>query len=251
MSTRPITFGAFVPQGWKTELVAVHDAEAKWAKAVEIAELAERLGYDSIWVYDHFHNVPVPAHEAVFECWTTLAALSQRTSRVRLGQMVGYAAYRNPGLLAKITSNIDVMSGGRLDWGIGAGWYDHGFRGYGYEFLPARDRIAVLRETVEVVRSLWTEPETSYAGKWFRLDGAQCDPKPLQQPPPPILIGGSGEQLTLRVVARLADRSNFGGNPEELEPRLPVDRHAAARRRAHHPGVPLSSYLGAPVQSWT
>jgi F420-dependent oxidoreductase-like protein len=191
---------------------------------VEIAELAERLGYDSLWVYDHFHNVPVPAHEAVFECWTTLAALSQRTSRVRLGQMVGCAAYRNPGLLAKITSNIDVMSGGRLDWGIGAGWYDHEFRGYGYEFLPARDRIAMLRETVEVVRSLWTEPDTTYTGKWVRLEGAQCDPKPLQQPHPSILIGGAGEQLTLRVVARLADRSNFGGNPEEFAHKCDVLR---------------------------
>ena len=225
MSTRPITFGAFVPQGWKTELVGIDGPEAKWAKAVAIAELAERLGYDSLWVYDHFHNVPVPAHEAVFECWTTLTALSQRTSRVRLGQMVGCAAYRNPGLLAKITSNIDVMSGGRLDWGIGAGWYDHEFRGYGYEFLPARDRIAaMLRETVEVVRSLWTEPDTTYAGKWFRLEGAQCDPKPLQQPHPPILIGGAGEQLTLRVVARLADRSNFGGNPEEFAHKCDVLR---------------------------
>jgi F420-dependent oxidoreductase-like protein len=191
---------------------------------VEIAELAERLGYDSLWVYDHFHNVPVPAHEAVFECWTTLSALSQRTSRVRLGQMVGCAAYRNPGLLAKITSNLDVMSGGRLDWGVGAGWYDHEFRGYGYEFLPARDRIAMLCETVEVVRSLWTEPDTTYTGKWFRLDGAQCDPKPLQQPHPPILIGGAGEQLTLRVVARLADRSNFGGNPEEFAHKCDVLR---------------------------
>jgi F420-dependent oxidoreductase-like protein len=212
-----------VPQGWKTELIDIDGAEAKWAKAVEIAELAEQLGYDSIWVYDHFHNVPVPAHEAVFECWTTLTALSQRTSRVRLGQMVGCAAYRNPGLLAKITANLDVMSGGRLDWGIGAGWYDHEFRGYGYEFLPARDRIAMLRETVEVVRSLWTEPDTTYAGKWFRLEGAQCDPKPLQQPHP-ILIGGAGEQLTLRVVARLADRSNFGGNPEEFAHKCDVLR---------------------------
>jgi F420-dependent oxidoreductase-like protein len=215
-ATRPITFGAFVPQGWKTELVSVDGAEAKWAKAVEVAELAEALGYDSIWVYDHFHNVPRPDHEAVFECWTTLAALSQRTSRVRLGQMVGCAPYRNPGLLAKITSNIDVMSGGRLDWGIGAGWYDHEFRGYGYEFLPAKDRIRVLRETVEIVLSLWTEADTSYSGKFFTLDGAQCDPKPLQDPHPPVLIGGGGEQLTLRVVARFADRSNFGGNPDEF-----------------------------------
>jgi F420-dependent oxidoreductase-like protein len=229
MTTRPITFGAFVPQGWKTELVSIEGAGAKWAKAVEVAEAAERLGYDSLWVYDHFHNVPVPAHEAVFECWTTLAAISQRTSRVRLGQMVGCASYRNPGLLAKIASNIDVISGGRLDWGIGAGWYEHEYRAYGYEFPPAKDRIAMLRETVEIVRSLWTEADTTYAGKHFTLDGAQCDPKPLQDPHPPILIGGGGEQLTLRVVARLADRSNFGGKPEEFAHKCDVlQRHCDA-----------------------
>jgi len=229
MTTREMTFGAFVPQGWKTELVAIEGAEAKWAKVVEVVELAEALGYDSIWVYDHFHNVPVPAHEAVFECWTTLAALSQRTSRVRLGQMVGCAAYRNPGLLAKITSNIDVISGGRLDWGIGAGWYEHEFRAYGYDFPPAADRIRVLRETVEIVRSMWTEPDASYAGRFFTLSGAQCDPKPVQAPHPPILIGGGGEQLTLRVVAQLADRSNFGGNPEEFAHKCEVlARHCEA-----------------------
>jgi F420-dependent oxidoreductase-like protein len=212
----PITFGAFVPQGWKTELISIEGAEAQWAKTVEIAKLAEELGYDSIWVYDHFHNVPRPAHEAVFECWTTLAALSQQTSRVRLGQMVGCATYRNPGLLAKITSNIDIISGGRLDWGVGAGWYDHEYQGYGYDFMAPKDRIRVLRETVEIVRSMWTEADTTYEGRFFTLQGAQCDPKPLQTPHPPILIGGSGEQLTLRVVARLADRSNFGGNPTEF-----------------------------------
>ena len=224
--SRPITFGTFVPQGWKTELASIDGAAAQWSKTVEIAELAEALGYDSIWVYDHFHNIPRPAHEAVFECWTTLAALSQRTSRVRLGQMVGCAAYRNPGLLAKITSNIDVISGGRLDWGIGAGWYDHEFRGYGYDFLPAKDRLRVLRETVEIVRSMWTMPDTSYEGRFFTLQGAQCDPKPLQDPHPPILIGGGGEQVTLRVVARLADRSNFGGKPEEYTHKCEVlQRH--------------------------
>ncbi len=114
--------------------------------------LAEELGYDSLWVYDHFHNVPVPAHETMFECWTTLAAISQRTSRIRLGQMVGCAPYRNPGLLAKITSNIDVISGGRLDWGIGAGWYEHEYKAYGYGFPSAADRIRMLRETVEIVK---------------------------------------------------------------------------------------------------
>ncbi|HEX2382659.1 MAG TPA: LLM class F420-dependent oxidoreductase [Acidimicrobiales bacterium] len=210
-----ITFGAFIPQGWKMELSSISGAEAKWAKAVEVAVLAEELGYDSIWVYDHFHNVPVPAHEAVFECWTVIAAISQRTNRVRLGQMVGCAPYRSPALLAKVTSTIDVISGGRLDWGIGAGWYDHEFRGYGYEFAANKDRIGMLRETVEIVKAMWSEPDVSYDGRYYQLQGAQCDPKPVQKPHPPVWIGGGGEQLTLRVVARHADYSNFGGKPHE------------------------------------
>jgi F420-dependent oxidoreductase-like protein len=208
-------FGAFLPQGWKMELSAIDAAADKWAKAVEIAELAERLGYDTLFVYDHFHNVPRPAHEAVFECWTALAAISQRTSRIRLGQMVGCNSYRAPSLLAKITSTLDVVSGGRLDWGIGAGWYENEYRGYGYEFPAARDRIGMLRECVEIVRSMWTQPETSFDGTYYKLHRANCDPKPLQQPHPPIWIGGGGEQLTLRVVARFADCSNFGGKPHE------------------------------------
>ncbi|MGH9272260.1 MAG: LLM class flavin-dependent oxidoreductase, partial [Ilumatobacteraceae bacterium] len=96
--TGNIAFGAFMPQGWKMELASIDGAAAKWDRAVEVAQLAEELGYDSIWVYDHFHNVPRPAHEAVFECWTTIAAISQRTSRIRLGQMVGCNSYRNPGV---------------------------------------------------------------------------------------------------------------------------------------------------------
>ena len=110
-----VMFGVFIPQGWKLELASVGGIEDQWAKAVEVAELAEALGYDSIWVYDHFHNVPRPAHEAVFECWTTITAISQLTSRIRLGQMVGCNSYRSPTLLAKITSMIDVVSGGRGD----------------------------------------------------------------------------------------------------------------------------------------
>jgi F420-dependent oxidoreductase-like protein len=217
MNAHPLTFGVFVPQGWKMELAAIDDPQAKWAKTVEVAELAEELGFDSLWVYDHFHNVPLPAHEAMFECWTTIAAISQRTSRIKLGQMVGCAPYRNPGLLAKITSNIDVMSGGRLIWGVGAGWYQHEFNGYGYEFAKASDRIALLRETVEIVKAMWSQRDVNYQGRHFTLEGAQCDPKPVQQPHPEILIGGGGEQLTLRVVARHADASNFGGKPHEWQ----------------------------------
>ena len=214
--TRPITFGAFVPQGWKMELSSIHGDKAKWDFALSTAKLIEDLGFDSIWLYDHFHNVPRPAHEAVFECWTMMGALSQQTSRVRLGQMVGCNSYRNPAVLAKITSTIDVISGGRLDWGIGAGWYEHEYKGYGFEFPAPAVRIGMLKETIEIVRSMWTERDTTYQGKYYNLHRAQCDPKPIQHPHPPILVGGGGEQLTLRVVARLADRSNFGGKPHEF-----------------------------------
>lgn len=214
-NTNDVIFGVFMPQGWKMELASIEGAEAKWQTAVDVAMLAEELGYHSIWVYDHFHNVPRPAHEAVFECWTTIAAISQRTSRIRLGQMVGCNSYRNPGLLAKITSTIDVISGGRLDWGIGAGWYENEYRGYGYEFPRPADRIGMLKESVEIVKSMWSNVETNYDGKYYKLVRANCDPKPLQKPNPPVWIGGGGEQLTLRVVAEHADCSNFGGKPDE------------------------------------
>ena len=214
-NSNDVIFGVFMPQGWKMELSSIDGDEAKWQTAADTALLAEKLGYHSIWVYDHFHNVPRPAHEAVFECWTTIAAISQRTSRIRLGQMVGCNSYRNPGLLAKITSTIDVISGGRLDWGIGAGWYENEYRGYGYEFPKPADRIGMLRESVEIVKSMWTNTETSYDGKYYKMVRANCDPKPLQKPNPPIWIGGGGEQLTLRVVAEHADCSNFGGKPDE------------------------------------
>jgi F420-dependent oxidoreductase-like protein len=265
-----VVFGVFMPQGWKMELSSIDGDQAKWSRAVEIAQLAERLGFDSIWVYDHFHNVPRPAHEAVFECWTTIAAVSQLTSRIRLGQMVGCNGYRNPALLAKITSTVDVISGGRLDWGIGAGWYENEFRGYGFEFPSPKDRIGMLRETVEIVKSMWTQPETSYRGQHYELSRANCDPKPVQDPHPPVWIGGGGEQLTLRVVARHADCSNFGGAPEQWAHKrevlkghcAEVGRDEEAIRKTWSPEVFIRateaeveaagsrSLWGEPVESW-
>jgi F420-dependent oxidoreductase-like protein len=210
-----VRFGVFAPQGWKMELLEFEGAADKWAKCRETALLAEQLGFDSIWVYDHFHNVPTPAHEAVFECWTVMAALAEATSTIRLGQMVSCTSYRPPTLTAKITASLDVISGGRLDWGVGAGWYDHEYRAYGYEYPAPKVRIGMLREAVEIVTAMWREADTTYEGRYYKVAGAQCDPKPLQQPHPPVWIGGSGEQLTLRVVARLADKANFGGKPHE------------------------------------
>lgn len=215
MTPNPV-FGVFIPQGWKMEYAGFGTASEQWRRSVEIAQLAERSGLDSVWVYDHFHNVPKPAHESVFECWTMMAAISQVTSTIRLGQMVGCNLYRPPTLLAKITSTLDVISGGRLDWGIGAGWYENECRGYGYAFPTPKERIGMLREAVEIVASMWTERETTYSGTYYQAHRANCDPKPLQQPRPPIWIGGGGEQLTLRVVAQHADWSNFGGSPPEF-----------------------------------
>lgn len=241
---RPI-FGVFVPQGWKLEFAGVPDAREQWRMAVDVAVRAEELGFDSIWVYDHFHNVPKPSHESVFECWTTLAAISQRTSTIRLGQMVGCNLYRPPALLAKITSTLDVVSGGRLDWGIGAGWYENECRGYGYPFPLPKERISMLQEAVEIVLSMWSQPETTYTGRWYQTHRANCDPKPLQQPRPPVWIGGGGEQLTLRVVARHADFANFGGKPDEFAHKCrvldahceSVGRDPASVRRTWSPEV--------------
>ncbi|MBI2170117.1 MAG: TIGR03560 family F420-dependent LLM class oxidoreductase [Actinobacteria bacterium] len=202
-----LRFGAFVPQGWKLEYTGVAAADA-WARSVEVARLAESLGYDHLWVYDHVETVPRREPTHVFEAFTTLAALSQATERVRLGQMVTCAAYRNAGLLAKEAACVDVMSGGRLILGLGAGWYDREYRAYGWTFPPARERLAILEETVQAVRLLWTEERASFDGAHVRLDGALCDPKPLQTLPP-VWIGGGGEKVTLRIAARHADCTNW------------------------------------------
>lgn len=205
--TSELSYGAFVPQGWKLEYRGVAAAEA-WARSVEIAGLADDLGYDHLWVYDHVETVPRREPTHVFEAFTTLAALSQRTSRVHLGQMVTCAAYRNPGLLAKEAACIDVMSGGRLILGLGAGWYDREYRAYGWDFPSPRERLERLDETAQAVRLLWTQERATFEGRHVHLDGALCDPKPLQQLPP-LWIGGGGEQVTLRIAARHADATNW------------------------------------------
>ena len=204
---RPLRFGVFVPQGWKREFTGWSAAEA-WSRSVEIAKLAESLGYDHLWVYDHFETTPVREPTHVFEAFTMLAAIAQHTERVGLGQLVTCASYRNAGLLAKEAACVDVYSGGRLILGLGAGWYHEEYADYGLEFPPARDRLARLEETVQVVRRLWTEEQVSFEGQHVRLAGAFCDPKPIQRIPS-IWIGGGGEQVTLRIAARWADATNW------------------------------------------
>jgi F420-dependent oxidoreductase-like protein len=205
--TTSVRFGAFAPQGWKLEY-AGWSADAAWARTVELAQRAEEVGYDHLWVYDHVETVPRREPTHVFEAFTTLAALSQRTDTIRLGQLVSCASYRNPGLLAKEAAGIDVMSGGRLIFGLGAGWYEREYEAYGWPFLPARERLEVLGEALTVVRRLWTEETVSYSGRHLHLDGAFCDPKPLQRLPE-IWVGGGGERVTLRLAAEHADKTNW------------------------------------------
>ena len=182
MSAAPLRFGAFAPQGWKLEYTGWGAADG-WARTVEIVQLAERAGYDHLWVYDHVETVPRREPTHVFEAFTTLAALSQQTSTIRLGQLVTCSSYRNAGLLAKEAAGVDVMSGGRLILGLGAGWYEREYQAYGYEFLARRERLQVLEETVQVVKRLWTEETVTFDGEHLHLDGAYCDPKPIQRCP--------------------------------------------------------------------
>jgi F420-dependent oxidoreductase-like protein len=205
--TATVRHGTFVPQGWKLEYTGV-DAASAWARSVELAQRAESLGYDHLWVYDHVETVPRREPTHVFEAFTMLAALAPQVPRVQLGQMVTCALYRNAGLLAKEAACVDVYSGGRLILGLGAGWFDREFQAYGWDFPPARERLAALDETLAVVRRLWTEETVTFEGRHVRLDGAYCDPKPLQSPPA-VWVGGGGEQVTLRIAARHADATNW------------------------------------------
>jgi F420-dependent oxidoreductase-like protein len=216
-----VKFGALVPQGWILDLPNVSPAD-QFSLIQKIAREAERLGFDSIYFYDHFHTIPQVSSHSCFECWTTLAALAATTSKIRLGQMVTCNLYRNPAVLAKMASVLDVISGGRVDFGIGAGWYDHECIAYGIPFEKASVRIAKLEEAVQLIKKMWTEPSADFQGKYYRLKGAINSPMPIQKPHPPITIGGEGEQLLLKVVAKFADRCNFNGPLENYRRKLEV-----------------------------
>ena len=171
---------------------------------------AERLGYDSVWVSDHFYSFPTPG-EDVFESMTTLSALAPVTSRIRLGVMALCNSYRQPSLLAKTTSTVDVISKGRLEVGIGAGWYRAEYDAYGFSFPNAKVRTEQLSEAIQILKLLWTQDETTFQGKHFSVHQALDRPKPVQRPHPPVWIAGQGERLTFPVVAEFADCSNFYG----------------------------------------
>jgi F420-dependent oxidoreductase-like protein len=214
----PVKFGLFVPQGWILDLVDIEDPIEQYEAMSRVAQAAERLGFDSIWLFDHFHTYFKPVLETTFECWTSTAALARDTKTIRLGQMVTCNGYRNPALMAKMASTVDVLSHGRLDFGIGAGWYEHEYKAYGYEYPPTPgERLRMLAEALPLIKAMWTEPYASFDGKYYQISGAINEPKGVQKPHPPIWIGGSGEKVTLKLAAQYGDAINLGGHLDEMD----------------------------------
>ena len=215
-------YGIALPQGWRMELVGIKDPVEAYETMTRVAQTADECGYESVWLVDHFHTVPQPLQEVTFEAWTSTAALARDTKRVRIGQMVTCNNYRNPALLAKMASTVDVLSHGRLNFGIGSGWFEHEYHAYGYEFPDAPERLRQLREAVQVILAMWTQEEAVFEGKYYQVRGAINQPKGVQKPHIPLLIGGGGEKVTLKMVAQFGDACNVSGDLVTLEQKFSV-----------------------------
>jgi F420-dependent oxidoreductase-like protein len=227
-----VRFGIFVPQGWRMDLQEIADPIEQYEAMTRVALAADaEPAYDSIWVYDHFHTIPTPELATVFECWTITAALARDTQRVNIGQMVTCNGYRNPALLAKMASTVDVLSHGRLYCGLGAGWYEHEWRAYGYGFPETRERMRAFREAVQIISKMWTENHPTLSGEYYTIDGPINEPKGARKPHPSFWIGGSGEQVTLKLVAQYADACNIGGDAVTVRHKL-----AVLRQHCEHAG---------------
>jgi F420-dependent oxidoreductase-like protein len=206
-------FGLFIPQGWRLDLVGI-PAKEQWPVMRDLAAYADGSSWDSLWVYDHFHTVPVPTAEATHEAWSLMSAYAATTSRIKLGQMCTAMSYRNPVYLAKVAATADIISGGRVQMGIGGGWYEHEWRAYGYGFPSAGVRLGRLDEGVQIMRDAWRAGKVSFEGKHYQVTGAIVEPKPLQDNGIPLWIAGGGEKVTLRIAAKYAQYTNFTSTPE-------------------------------------
>ena len=214
--------GVVVPQGWTGEYDG-WDAARAWERTVSVARQAERLGFESVWLFDHFHTEPDPTDELTFESFTTLAALAALTERVRLGHVVICTAFRNPALTAKMIGTLDVISGGRMELGIGAGWKEDEWVAYGYGFPDTKTRLATLADHLEVITRMLGPGRATYAGTYASVTDAINVPAGLQQPRVPVMVGGNGPKVTWRLAARFADELNLDWlSPEEIRDAKPV-----------------------------
>jgi F420-dependent oxidoreductase-like protein len=219
--------GVIVPQGWVGEYDGWEPLDA-WRRTTEVARQADELGFESIWLFDHFHTVPRPTDEITFESFTSLAALAAITERVRLGHIVICTAFRNPALTAKMISTMDTISGGRMELGIGAGWKQDEWIAYGYGFPETPERLARLGDDLGVITAMLAGDKHQHAtfeGAHSHVRNARNIPKPIQQPRVPIMVGGNGPNVTWRLAARHADELNVDGmSPADVAKALPVIR---------------------------
>lgn len=214
--------GIIVPQGWTGEYDGWDPARA-WARTVALAHGAEALGFDSVWMFDHVQTEPVPTDEITFEAFVGLSALAVETARVRLGHLVLCAGYRNPALAAKMISTLDVISGGRAELGLGAGWKEDEYLAYGFGFPPLRTRMEMLEDALEIATRMLGGGRATYEGPAARVRDAINVPRGLQEPRIPILVGGNGPNRTWRLAARFADELNLDWlTPDEVEAARPV-----------------------------
>ena len=234
--------GLMAPQGWKGEY-AGWDAAAAWARSVELARQAEELGFESLWAFDHFHTVPEPTDEITFESFSFISALGVLTSRVRLGHMVICTGFRNPALTAKLASTIDVISGGRFELGIGAGWKEDEWRAYGFGFPSLAERVDTLGDHLEVITRMLKPGRATYAGEHARVSQAINVPKGIQAHIP-IIVGGNGRRRIMRYAVQYADELNYVFlRPEEIAERRP-EIEAACQEIGRDPAtLRLSIYI--------
>ena len=216
--------GISLPQGCDREYLGIEPRRA-WERTVEVAREAEELGFESLWAYDHMQVDPPPEEAPVFDPFVELSALAMATSRARLGHLVLAAAYRPAGLTGKMITTLDVVSGGRVELGIGAGWKQDEWESYGYGFPPASERLAILADHLEIITRMLQPGPVTYEGRYASMHGALHEPVGLQQPRIPIVIGGNGPNVTWRLASRHADELNLDGmTPEEVTKALPVVR---------------------------
>jgi alkanesulfonate monooxygenase SsuD/methylene tetrahydromethanopterin reductase-like flavin-dependent oxidoreductase (luciferase family) len=217
-----VKIGLTLPQGCDREYLGM-DAATAWTRTVDVAQWAEQHGFESLWVYDHMQVDPPPEEAPIFEPFVELSALAMATSRARLGHLVLAAAYRNAGLTAKAISTLDVVSGGRAILGIGAGWKEDEWLAYGYGFPSAGERLAILADHLEIISRMLGPGRATWAGTHAHVRDAIHEPKGLQQPRIPILVGGNGPNVTWRLAARFANELNLDAlTPSQVEAALPV-----------------------------
>jgi F420-dependent oxidoreductase-like protein len=194
--------------------------ELQWDDVKEAILHADDLGYDAVWAPDHYmHGVD----HAILECWSLLSWAAARTD-MRIGPLVACNDYRNPALLAKMAATLDVISDGRLTLGIGAGWYEREYESYGWEFRDGFERLMRLDEAIQLIREMWNEDGATFEGEHYQIEDAYCNPGPVQEPNPPIMVGGAGEEVTLKLVAKRADAWNLGGPLDSYAHKVDVIR---------------------------